>query len=127
MGEKKCFFSFLLVAELAYTMVVREKCDVYSFGVVTLETIMGKHPKKLLTLLSSSPSSIQNILLKDILDPRLPPPQNQRVAGDIILIVKMALKCIHFMWGPHPSSLFRWVPLIGTITAGPNYPFLSPP
>ena len=56
---------------------------------------MGKHPKELLTLLSSSPSSIQNILLKNILDSRLPP-QNQRVVGDIILIVRMALKCIHF-------------------------------
>ena len=70
------FFSFLLVAELAYTMVVSEKYDVYSFGVVTLETIMGKHPKEILTLLSLSPSSIQNILLNDILDPCLPPPQN---------------------------------------------------
>ena len=94
--KKNVFFPFLLVAEFAYTMVVSEKCDVYSFGVVTLETIMGKHPKKLLTLLSTSPSSIQNIFLKDILDPRLPPPQKQRVAGDIILIVRMALKCIYF-------------------------------
>ena len=56
--KKKCFFSFLLVANLAYTMVVSEKCEVYGFGVVKLETIMGKHPKELLTLLSSSPSSI---------------------------------------------------------------------
>ena len=77
-------------------MVVSEKCDVYSFGVVTLQTIMGNHPKELLTLLSSSPSSMQTILLKDILDPHLTPPQNQRVAGEIILIVRMALKCIHF-------------------------------
>ena len=57
---------------------------------------MGKHPKELLTLLSSSPSSIQNIFLKDILDSCLPPPQNQRVVGDIILIVRMELKHIHF-------------------------------
>ena len=73
---KKMFFSFLLVAELACTMVVSEKYDVYSFGVVTLETIMGKHPKEILILLSLSPSSIQNILLNDILDPYLPPSQN---------------------------------------------------
>ena len=58
MVKKKCCFSFLLVAKLAYTMVVSEKCEVYSFGVVKLETIMGKYPKELLTLLSSSPSSI---------------------------------------------------------------------
>ena len=88
--------TFLLVAKLAYTMVVSEKCDVSNFGVVTLETITRKHPKELLTLLSPSPSSIQNILLKDVLDSRLPPPQNQRVVGDINFIVRMALKCIHF-------------------------------
>ena len=57
---------------------------------------MGKHPKELLTLLSSSPSSIQNIFLKDILDSCLPPPRNQRVVGDIILIVRMELKYINF-------------------------------
>ena len=57
---------------------------------------MGKHPKELLTLLSSSPSLIQNIFLKDILYLCLPPPQNQRVVGDIILIVRMELKYIHF-------------------------------
>ena len=95
-GERNAYFSFSLVAELAYTMVVGEKCDVYSFGVFSLETIMGKHPKDLLTLSSPSPSSMQSILLKDILDARFTPPQNQRVAGEIILILRMALKCIHF-------------------------------
>ncbi|KAJ0043425.1 hypothetical protein Pint_19262 [Pistacia integerrima] len=58
--------------KLAYTMVVTEKCDVYSFGVVALETLMGGHPGELLSLLSSSSS--QNIMLIDVLDPRLPPP-----------------------------------------------------
>ena len=57
--------------------------------------LMGKHPKELLTLLSLSPSSMQSILLKDILDLHLTSPQNQRVAGEIILIGRMALKCIH--------------------------------
>ena len=57
---------------------------------------MGKHPKELLTLLLLSPSSIQNIFLKDILNSCLPPPQNQRVVGDIILIVRLELKYIHF-------------------------------
>ncbi|KAL4653754.1 hypothetical protein ACB092_01G328300 [Castanea dentata] len=38
-----------LAPELAYTMVVTEKCDVYSFGVVTLEILMGRHPGELMT------------------------------------------------------------------------------
>ncbi|KAK9019255.1 hypothetical protein V6N11_053781 [Hibiscus sabdariffa] len=37
-----------IALELAYTMVVTEKCDVYSFGVLALEILMGKHPGELL-------------------------------------------------------------------------------
>ncbi|GAY59663.1 hypothetical protein CUMW_196240 [Citrus unshiu] len=37
-----------IALELAYTMVVTEKCDVYSFGVVALEVLMGTHPGELL-------------------------------------------------------------------------------
>ncbi|XP_034707992.1 MDIS1-interacting receptor like kinase 2-like [Vitis riparia] len=40
-----------IAPELAYTMVVTEKCDVYSFGVVALETMIGKHPGELITTL----------------------------------------------------------------------------
>ncbi|KAH9704155.1 MDIS1-interacting receptor like kinase 2 [Citrus sinensis] len=43
-----------IAPELAYTMVVTEKSDVYSFGVVALEVLMGKHPRELLSSLSSS-------------------------------------------------------------------------
>ncbi|KAL6333021.1 hypothetical protein AAG906_020041 [Vitis piasezkii] len=82
-----------IAPELAYTMVVTEKCDVYSFGVVALETMMGKHPRELFTLLSSS--SAQSIMLTDILDSRLPSPQDQQVARDVVLVVWLALKCIH--------------------------------
>ncbi|RHN44229.1 putative protein kinase RLK-Pelle-LRR-XI-1 family [Medicago truncatula] len=38
-----------IAPELAYTMVVSEKCDVYSFGVVALETLMGRHPGDILS------------------------------------------------------------------------------
>ncbi|KAL6325404.1 hypothetical protein AAG906_023249 [Vitis piasezkii] len=82
-----------IAPELAYTMVVTEKCDVYSFGMVALETIMGKHPGDLVTSLSSS--STQNITLKDVLDSRLSSPKGPRVANDVALVVSLALKCLH--------------------------------
>ena len=87
------FFFFLpIYAELAYTMVVTEKCDVYSFGVVALELLMGKHPGELLSSLSS-PSSSQNVMLNDILDQRLPPP-NCRVAQDVFFVATIAFACL---------------------------------
>ncbi|KAJ6876365.1 MDIS1-interacting receptor like kinase 2-like [Populus alba x Populus x berolinensis] len=69
--------------ELAYTMKVDEKCDVYSFGVLTLEVMMGKHPGDFISslMLSASTSSSSpighNTVLKDVLDQRLPPPENK--------------------------------------------------
>ena len=74
------FFSLYFV-ELAYTMVVTEKCDVYSFGMVALETMMGMHPGELVTSLSSS--SAQNTTLKDVLDSRLSSPKSIQVANKI--------------------------------------------
>ncbi|XP_019080264.1 MDIS1-interacting receptor like kinase 2 isoform X3 [Vitis vinifera] len=82
-----------IAPELAYTMVVTEKCDVYSFGMVALETIMGKHPGDLVTSLSAS--STQNITLKDVLDSRLSSPKGPQVANDVALVVSLALKCLH--------------------------------
>ncbi|PON46621.1 Tyrosine-protein kinase [Parasponia andersonii] len=39
-----------IAPELAYTMVLSEKCDVFSFGVVALETLMGRQVSKRTTL-----------------------------------------------------------------------------
>ncbi|XP_027337411.1 MDIS1-interacting receptor like kinase 2-like [Abrus precatorius] len=78
--------------ELAYTLKVTEKCDVYSFGVVALETLMGRHPRELLSSLSN-PSN-QNFLLKDLLDSRLPLPSSQKDAQDIVLVGTIALACL---------------------------------
>ncbi|KAK8999487.1 hypothetical protein V6N11_070649 [Hibiscus sabdariffa] len=78
--------------ELAYTMVVTEKCDVYSFGVLALETLMGKHPGKLLVSLSTFPSN--NIMLSDILDSRLSLPSDRRVAKDIVFAARIAFVCL---------------------------------
>ncbi|XVF16602.1 hypothetical protein REPUB_Repub10bG0046000 [Reevesia pubescens] len=80
--------------ELAYTMVVTEKCDVYSFGVLALETLMGRHPGELLSLVSAS-SSLQNIMLTNVLDPRLSPPTSQMVSQNIVHVATIALACIH--------------------------------
>ncbi|KAL4597665.1 hypothetical protein ACB092_11G005000 [Castanea dentata] len=80
--------------EFAYTMVVTEKCDAYSFGVVALETIMGMHPGEFLSSLSlSSPN--QDVMLKDVLDPRLSPPTDKRDVQDIALVATIAFACLH--------------------------------
>ena len=81
-------------------MMVNEKCDIYSFGVVTLEILMGTHPGDLLSYVSSLSSSSafsvdnQTILLKDVIDQRLPPPQN-KVADGVIHIAKLAFGCLN--------------------------------
>ncbi|KAH7846559.1 hypothetical protein Vadar_015405 [Vaccinium darrowii] len=87
-----------IAPELAYTMVVTEKCDVYSFGVVALEIIMGRHPRDLLS--SFTKPSFENIMITDVLDPRLPPPTNPIVTGNIVLVATMAFSCVQ----PEPKS-----------------------
>ncbi|KAH7847740.1 hypothetical protein Vadar_029737 [Vaccinium darrowii] len=87
-----------IAPELAYTMVVTEKCDVYSFGVVALETIMGRHPGDILSSLRSLPR--ENMMITDILDPRLLPPTNPIVVGNIVLVAKMVFACLC----PEPRS-----------------------
>ena len=83
----------LILAELAYTMRVTEKCDVYSFGVIALEVMMGKHPGELLTILSSSSTAeTDELYLKDLLDQRLPSPTGQ-LAVAVVFIVQMAMAC----------------------------------
>ncbi|MBA0766750.1 hypothetical protein Gotri_015763, partial [Gossypium trilobum] len=81
-----------IAPELAYTIVVTENCDVYSFGVLALETLMGKHSSELLVSLSASSS--KNIMLSDILDPRLSLPSDRRVAKDIVFAATMAIACL---------------------------------
>ncbi|MBA0739358.1 hypothetical protein Gogos_012638, partial [Gossypium gossypioides] len=81
-----------IAPELAYTIVVTENCDVYSFGVLALESLMGKHSSELLVSLSASSS--KNIMLSDILDPRLSLPSDRRVAKDIVFAATMAFACL---------------------------------
>jgi hypothetical protein len=65
----------------------------YSFGVVTLETIMGRHPGDFLLSLSPS-SSNQDVMLKDVLDPRLLLPADELAVQDIVLVVTIAFACL---------------------------------
>ncbi|XP_018728604.2 MDIS1-interacting receptor like kinase 2 [Eucalyptus grandis] len=81
-----------IAPKLAYALVVNEKCDVYSFGVVAIETIMGKHPGDIILML---PTLFQDdIMLNQILDPRLPIPRQNSVTRSIVLIVSLALACL---------------------------------
>eukprot|EP00268_Persea_americana_P011525 TRINITY_DN14863_c0_g3_i4.p1 TRINITY_DN14863_c0_g3~~TRINITY_DN14863_c0_g3_i4.p1 ORF type:complete len:456 (+),score=62.39 TRINITY_DN14863_c0_g3_i4:105-1472(+) len=80
-----------IAPELACTTRVTEKCDVYSFGVVALEVMVGKHPADLISSLSSPGG--ENILLKDVVDQRIPPPSPQ-VATEVISAITLALACV---------------------------------
>ncbi|CDP21206.1 unnamed protein product [Coffea canephora] len=82
-----------MAPELAYTMVVTEKSDVYSFGVVVLETLFGEHPREFLSCISSQPN--EPIMLKDLLDARLPPPTNPLVVRNVALATALALDCVN--------------------------------
>ncbi|KAJ9537273.1 hypothetical protein OSB04_030006 [Centaurea solstitialis] len=81
-----------IAPELAYTMVVTEKCDVYSFGVVALETIGGKHPEELLSLMNVSPN--HDTSLADVLDARLSYPTNAWIQKELLRIYNVARACI---------------------------------
>ncbi|QHO54461.1 uncharacterized protein DS421_2g56980 [Arachis hypogaea] len=78
--------------ELAYTMSVTTKCDVYSFGVVALETMMGHHPGEFISTLTKP--STQQLLVKDVLDPRIPLPKSRKDMQDVVHVVKLALACL---------------------------------
>nr|XP_048326389.1 MDIS1-interacting receptor like kinase 2-like [Ziziphus jujuba var. spinosa] len=84
-----------MAPELAYTMVVTEKCDVYGFGVLALEVIMGKHPGELIRSLQSSAGDESSIEDEDLLmDPRLSPPETQSLCDKLSSIVKLAISCL---------------------------------
>ena len=71
-------------------MRVTEKCDVYSFGIVALEVIHGMHPGDLISNLSST------MLVKDILDPRVPFHIADQVAtSQVLSVIFLAMRCIN--------------------------------
>ena len=114
--------------ELAFTMRVTDKCDIYSFGVVALEVMMGRHPRELLSSLSSSISTkatpisdSTEFLLKDVLDHRLPQPIGQ-IAHDVALVVTMALDCVSDTPESRPTMHFVSQKLSARTQACNSYP-----
>ncbi|KAG4127056.1 hypothetical protein ERO13_D10G195351v2, partial [Gossypium hirsutum] len=91
-----------IAPELAYTMRIDKKSDVYSFGVLTIEVLMGRHPGDLLSYLSSSASAStlpfmsndQHVLLKDVIDQRLSPPEIEAAEG-VVSTIKIAFACLN--------------------------------
>ncbi|KAL0437337.1 UNVERIFIED_CONTAM: MDIS1-interacting receptor like kinase [Sesamum radiatum] len=96
-----------MAPELALTMKVTEKSDVYSFGVVALEVMMGKHPGELISSLSAKAAlqSDPDVLLKDLLDQRLPPPTGQ-IAEEVVFVVTIALSCTRAKPESRPNMRF---------------------
>ncbi|KAF3456802.1 hypothetical protein FNV43_RR01456 [Rhamnella rubrinervis] len=93
--------------ELAYTMEVNEKIDVYSFRVVALEVIMGKHPRDLLSYLSTaSLPAADPILLKDVLDQRLLP-SRWHTANQVVFNVVLGVACLYPI--PHSRPTMKQV------------------
>ncbi|KAB2010170.1 hypothetical protein ES319_D10G218600v1, partial [Gossypium barbadense] len=91
-----------IAPELAYTMRIDKKSDVYSFGVLMIEVLMGRHPGDLLSYLSSSASAStlpfmsndQHVLLKDVIDQRLSPPEIEAAEG-VVSTIKIAFACLN--------------------------------
>lgn len=73
-------------------MKVTEKCDVYSFGVLAVEVIKGEHPGDFISSLSS-PSAMEDVVLTDVLEQRLPPPSSH-FQGELMNILKLASACL---------------------------------
>ncbi|KAJ0035700.1 hypothetical protein Pint_26369 [Pistacia integerrima] len=78
--------------ELAYTMTITKKCDVYSFGVLMLEIIRGNHLGDFLSLFLSLSSNV-NLVLTDMLDPRLATPSHD-VQDKLISMMEVAFSCL---------------------------------
>ncbi|PIN10760.1 Serine/threonine protein kinase [Handroanthus impetiginosus] len=113
--------NYFCCAELAYTMIVNEKCDVYSFGVIALETIFGSHPGEFISSITRR-SAAETIILHHCLDKRLPPPADLSIATNIVQVVSIALACLN----PNPKSR-PWMKEVSQEFLVNNPPKLSRP
>ena len=73
-------------------MIESEKCDVYSFGVVALEILVGRHPRKILSSLQLA--STPEIVLCDVLNQRLSPPNLRALLGTVHIAI-MTFACLN--------------------------------
>ncbi|KAI4353886.1 hypothetical protein L6164_002808 [Bauhinia variegata] len=71
------------------------------FRVVALETLMGKHPGELISMLSKT--SALEMKLKDVTDQRLGLPILQRETHDVIVVTTIALACVQYTPKLRPS------------------------
>nr|GMD94118.1 MDIS1-interacting receptor like kinase 2-like [Ipomoea batatas] len=111
--------------EFAYTMEVNEKCDVFSFGVVALEVIMGRHPGDLVASISSSLlSENQNLVLKEVLDPR-PSSPGKHEAEELVLIAKIAFSCLNFNPGSRPTMFQVFTLLSKKMQPSDLFPYIT--
>ncbi|KAI8523114.1 hypothetical protein RHMOL_Rhmol13G0049200 [Rhododendron molle] len=67
---------------------------------------MGRHPAELLTTLSSSLSSdYEDLVLKGVIDQRLPPPSGEMAVG-VVFVVSVALACTQAAPETRPTMRF---------------------
>ncbi|KAH7847836.1 hypothetical protein Vadar_030729 [Vaccinium darrowii] len=91
-SQMEAFVSDFGTARLLHPDSSNQTVIAGTYGYIAPETMMGRHPGELLSSLASPPS--ENIMLIDVLDPRLPLPTNPIVAGSIVLVATMAFACI---------------------------------
>ena len=68
---------------------------------LALEILMGKHPGELLSMLASS-SCAQNVMLNEVLDPRLSP-RNRKMIQDIAFVAVVAFACLRIKPKSRPT------------------------
>lgn len=54
---------------------------------------MGKHPGQLIPSLNATAG--EKIDLKDVVDPRLPPPPSTKIVDELTFMVELVVTCIH--------------------------------
>ncbi|KAL3699885.1 hypothetical protein R1sor_017907 [Riccia sorocarpa] len=91
-----------IAPECGLSLQVNEKIDVYAFGVVLLELLMGRYVldpdfhegMNLVTWIETNIKSEQDIL-NNVLDSRLLEVNRMHIVQEMILVMKIAMFCIH--------------------------------